>query len=538
MFLLLYVLFVTTLAASSSWLPERVATHFGLEGKANGWMSHGIYLSFAGAFPLVIALVFAGVAALAQLLPARYFNLPRRDFWLAPERRATTVGIIRSRLTWLLCLMTLFFAGLHGLTIAANRIHPPQLPMGGLLLLVIVFLVSVMIWMALMLMRFAETGEGNCGIAKPQDPSVGKSNAVPDEAGSKTGGVWRVLLSVVLQIAAALPLLAFMTFIVPKFEQMAREFGTHMPAVTVFAVNATNFASRYLLVLSVMAILLSWAMHRRGGRKWLWRWTAGVASIMFAWFVLMVGVVIIPMMVYGPQVIHRSSDAMDQKRSRYPKAAHISRSAGTVLVHHDDVDVHYVLYASNAVGSATSDQYNTHSLAWMDHGSFKVTEQQTFGYHRESTDPFHLQLNGKEYDLREGRVLVLHDDGTVEQLKVFPPLTVASSPDTLVKLFSAAREMNTEPVTIEKMRAQLETAEAQFHDVLKTCAPTHPFVVEVRESIGALKRKIGEQTGQPLGAASAAVTFCPVNVPDAEDLVQGFLSQLIRQLLTDGSYKE
>ena len=141
----------------------------------------------------------------------------------------------------------------------------------------------------------------------PQVPSAGKSDAVPDEAGSPTGGGWRVLLSVGVQMAAALPLLAFMTYIVPKFVQMARDFGTHLPAATVFAVNATDLAGRYLWLWSALAILLSWAMHRRGGGKWLWRWTAGVAAVAIAWFVVLVAVVIIPMMVYGPQVIHLDS---------------------------------------------------------------------------------------------------------------------------------------------------------------------------------------------------------------------------------------
>jgi len=32
-------------------------------------------------------------------------------------------------------------------------------------------------------------------------------------------------------------------------------------------------------------------------------------------------------------------------------------------------------------------------------GSSQSPEQQTFGYDREATDPFHLQINGKEYEL-------------------------------------------------------------------------------------------------------------------------------------------
>jgi uncharacterized membrane protein len=145
--------------ASAPQLPERVATHFGAEGRANGWMSRQGYLLFEAAFPLLISLFLAGTSSLTSRFPARFVNLPRKDFWLAPERRALTAGILLSRMTWLACLMTLFFGGLHALTLAANRVRPAQLPMDGLLLVVMAFLVAVMIWVALLLMRFAETGE-------------------------------------------------------------------------------------------------------------------------------------------------------------------------------------------------------------------------------------------------------------------------------------------------------------------------------------------------------------------------------------------
>jgi len=144
---------------TASELPERVATHFGFEGRADGWMSRSVYQLFQIAFPLVISLIFAGTSAMIRFFPAKYVNLPRKDFWLVPERRALTASIIRSRMTWLACLMTLFFGGLHVLTLEANRVQPPQLPMGGLLMVMMFFLISLMIWVILLLMRFAETNE-------------------------------------------------------------------------------------------------------------------------------------------------------------------------------------------------------------------------------------------------------------------------------------------------------------------------------------------------------------------------------------------
>ena len=159
-FIILYVAYVAMVFVTASELPERVATHFGFEGRADGWMRRGAYQVFAIAFPLVLGLFLTGVSALIRFSPAKYVNLPRKDFWLVPERRALTTAIIRSRMAWLACLMTLFFGGLHVLTLEANRVQPPQLPMGGLLMVMIAFLISLMIWVILLLMRFAETGEG------------------------------------------------------------------------------------------------------------------------------------------------------------------------------------------------------------------------------------------------------------------------------------------------------------------------------------------------------------------------------------------
>lgn len=161
--LLVYAGYLVFVFATSAQLPERVATHFGAEGRANGWMSRQGYLIFEVVFPLLIGALLVGTASLASRFPARFVNLPRKDFWLAPERRALAAGLLRSRMAWLACLMTLFFGGLHALTIQANRCQPAQLPMGGLLLVVMAFLIAVMIWVALLLMRFAETGESGGG---------------------------------------------------------------------------------------------------------------------------------------------------------------------------------------------------------------------------------------------------------------------------------------------------------------------------------------------------------------------------------------
>ncbi len=104
----------------------------------------------------------------------------------------------------------------------------------------------------------------------------------------------------------------------------------------------------------------------------------------------------------------------------------------------DGVDVHYVIVYAGEFGIAVGSSYNTHSLEWIDKGSLKIDNGRTFGYLRESVNPLFLTLNGEDFDLRQGRVLELHNDGTVQQIKLFPSLAQARDMPSAASLRSAA----------------------------------------------------------------------------------------------------
>ena len=185
LFLLAYAGLMIFLFRSSQLLPPRMASHFGADGRAYGWMDRTSYLVFIAALPLL----FAGFAWLVQVVPARFFNIPRRDYWLAPERRPALVAFLRERMLWLGCVIIGLVAALHGLTISANRLEPAQLPMGPFVMILIGFLVAVMIWLASLVMRLAD-------INRPLDPPSGPRSA--------TG---KIALGLVLALAGALELL-------------------------------------------------------------------------------------------------------------------------------------------------------------------------------------------------------------------------------------------------------------------------------------------------------------------------------------------
>jgi len=186
-----------------------------------------------------------------------------------------------------------------------------------------------------------------------------------------------------------------------------------------------------ILITALLGMTLAIGVQRTScGKHALW--FGGIQTlvwIFFAIFFLLQDFRGIPDLV-------RVDNAGVMQRSPFPKAATIGRNAGTALVVHDDVDVHYVFFAPKAVGTWDSSSHNTHSLDWMDNGALKLTEQWTFGYLRESIDPDHLKVNGKEYDLRQGRVFLPHDDGTLEQRQLEISLATAMDPDALATVIA------------------------------------------------------------------------------------------------------
>jgi hypothetical protein len=151
-----YLIFI---AASASLLPERMALHFAAHGEANGWMPRSADLILFGGLGVGLPLFLAALSLLTGLVPDRLVNLPHREYWLAPERRAQTRAYISRQTIWISCLMLLFLSGIHGLVIQANRVTPPDLPMNLFWMLVGGFLAGVASWSIIFIRHFTKRRE-------------------------------------------------------------------------------------------------------------------------------------------------------------------------------------------------------------------------------------------------------------------------------------------------------------------------------------------------------------------------------------------
>lgn len=139
---------------STSLLPERVASHFGANGEANGWMSRSGYLWFVAGMGAGLPLFIIVLGFLSKFFPISMVNVPHKEFWLAPSRRETSQAYLFDRSLWLGCLMVGFFAAIHYMTVVANRSVPARLPSQVFFVVLGVFLVCIGLWTIGLYRRF------------------------------------------------------------------------------------------------------------------------------------------------------------------------------------------------------------------------------------------------------------------------------------------------------------------------------------------------------------------------------------------------
>lgn len=139
---------------TSAALPQVVASHFASSGAADGYMPRGGYVA------LMLALI-VGVPLLVAFLPAavagrdgRKLNIPQREYWLAPERRESTLGFIRLHGLWFAATLALFLSYVHSLVVEANERRPPALATSGLTAGLVAFFLILAAWLFVLFARF------------------------------------------------------------------------------------------------------------------------------------------------------------------------------------------------------------------------------------------------------------------------------------------------------------------------------------------------------------------------------------------------
>lgn len=126
--LVLSALIVLVLGARFAWvfdaLPARVGSHYDLAGEADSFQDKGSFVLLSLGLHVALWLMFAGLPLLARQAP-RLVNMPRRAYWLAPERREETLLRLSPVLDWMGLATMAFTAATAELTLRANLSGKP-----------------------------------------------------------------------------------------------------------------------------------------------------------------------------------------------------------------------------------------------------------------------------------------------------------------------------------------------------------------------------------------------------------------------------
>jgi hypothetical protein len=101
-------------------LPARVASHFDGAGRPNGWMSRDGFVLIQCVLLLALGALFGFGGRLLKVTPNGWINLPNRNYWLAPERRAESVAVLAGWMRWLGAGTLAFLMVVFQFTVQAN----------------------------------------------------------------------------------------------------------------------------------------------------------------------------------------------------------------------------------------------------------------------------------------------------------------------------------------------------------------------------------------------------------------------------------
>lgn len=124
--LLLLIILITLEETVRLWFvtPEQMAAHFNIVGQPDRFVTRTAFFAFQLEMEVIsIALAIAS-PILIILLPAEFINLPNREYWLAPDRRAATVLKMRSFLEVLFSAILLVMLIGFELAVSANLQTP------------------------------------------------------------------------------------------------------------------------------------------------------------------------------------------------------------------------------------------------------------------------------------------------------------------------------------------------------------------------------------------------------------------------------
>jgi uncharacterized membrane protein len=155
-FVLILIGYGVFLGCTVSLLPQRMATHFNASGQPNGWMNRASAVLLQGVAGLLLPLIVATGFCMVRFVPTRGINVPRRDFWFAPERRDETCVYLARQGLWLASLLVGLQAMVWYQLIESNNERIPHLSSWQFLMTLGIFGAALILWVISLFRHFSK----------------------------------------------------------------------------------------------------------------------------------------------------------------------------------------------------------------------------------------------------------------------------------------------------------------------------------------------------------------------------------------------
>ena len=138
-------------------LPQQMASHFNAAGRPTAWMPKSVFFFFFPGISLFVLFMTLYVTKLIASKPSDKINLPNKEYWLAPERRAETIKYFETFFAWFGCaLLALLISGFY-LALTANLRDDHTFDYSSFYVVLGAFLAFTIVWMTRMTAHFKNT---------------------------------------------------------------------------------------------------------------------------------------------------------------------------------------------------------------------------------------------------------------------------------------------------------------------------------------------------------------------------------------------
>ena len=127
-------------------LPERVATHFGFDGRPDRWMSRQGFVRFATYFPIGLALLMVGLGFGSRYLDPNSLHVAHAAYWRSPDHYIEACNRLMGALCIFACGITVFVAFVWRVTAQAQSKDPVRIDVKSLIGAVLPFGVFMACW--------------------------------------------------------------------------------------------------------------------------------------------------------------------------------------------------------------------------------------------------------------------------------------------------------------------------------------------------------------------------------------------------------